>query len=165
MGLLGSADGPGSISLIQAVTVDGYHWMDHGQLREMLALPGPIATKLAAAIGWKVAGWIGAAAALLGILTPSLVLMLGFISSWPRSLHCRSDPWRQAYSRGAAGTLGGGFNSRELFLKSVGHGRRVCYGRSGGHPVPETVARARDFGFDGRRGIVLAGLMTEPCEH
>lgn len=81
VGILGYGGGPGSISLIQAVTVDGYHWMNNGQFSEMLAvgnaLPGPIATKLAAAVGWKVSGGVGAVAALLGIVAPSLILMLG----------------------------------------------------------------------------------------
>jgi chromate transporter len=39
-------------------------------------LPGPIATKMSFFIGYKVAGWIGAFSALLGLLWPSLVLMM-----------------------------------------------------------------------------------------
>lgn len=81
VGLLGYGGGPGSISLIQSIAVDGYHWMDNTQFAEMLAvgnaLPGPIATKLAASIGWQTAGPVGAIAALVGVVMPSLVLMLG----------------------------------------------------------------------------------------
>ncbi|RIV25705.1 chromate transporter [Alicyclobacillaceae bacterium I2511] len=81
VGILGYGGGPGSISLIQAISVNGYHWMDNAQFSEMLAignaLPGPIATKLAAAIGWRVGGAIGALMALIGIVGPSLILMLG----------------------------------------------------------------------------------------
>lgn len=81
VGILGYGGGPGSISLIQSIAVDGYHWMDNGQFAEMLAvgnaLPGPIATKLAASIGWQTAGALGAIAALAGVVLPSLVLMLG----------------------------------------------------------------------------------------
>lgn len=81
VGILGYGGGPGSISLIQSVAVDGYHWMDKAQFAEILAvgnaLPGPIATKLAASIGWQTAGPIGALAALSGVVLPSLVLMLG----------------------------------------------------------------------------------------
>lgn len=81
VGIIGYGGGPGSISLIQSVAVDGYHWMDNSRFAEMLAignaLPGPIATKLAGAIGWQVGGALGAVAALLGVVLPSLVLMLG----------------------------------------------------------------------------------------
>lgn len=80
VGLLGYGGGPGSISLIQAVTVDGNHWLTNQQFVELLAvgnaLPGPIATKLAASIGYQVGGAAGTIAALLGIVLPSLVLML-----------------------------------------------------------------------------------------
>jgi chromate transporter len=81
VGILGYGGGPGSISLIQVVSVDGYHWLTNTQFAEILAignaLPGPIATKMAASIGWRTAGPAGAAAALLGVVLPSLVLMLG----------------------------------------------------------------------------------------
>ncbi len=81
VGILGYGGGPGSISLIQSVAVDGYHWMDNAQFSEVLAvgnaLPGPIATKLAASIGWQTAGPVGALAALAGVVLPSMVLMLG----------------------------------------------------------------------------------------
>ncbi|MCY0878364.1 MAG: chromate transporter [Firmicutes bacterium] len=81
VGILGYGGGPGSISLIQVVTVDGNHWMSNQQFAEMLAvgnaLPGPIATKLAASIGYQVGGPVGAVAALAGVVLPSLVLMLG----------------------------------------------------------------------------------------
>ena len=81
VGILGYGGGPGSIGLIQVVTVDGNHWMTNQQFAEMLAvgnaLPGPIATKLAASIGYQVGGPMGAVAALLGVIVPSLVLMLG----------------------------------------------------------------------------------------
>lgn len=81
VGILGYGGGPGSLSLIQAVAVDGYHWVTVGQFGELLAignaLPGPIATKMAASIGWRVGGAVGAGAALIGVVGPSLVLMLG----------------------------------------------------------------------------------------
>ena len=81
VGILGYGGGPGSIGIIQAVTVDGNHWMTNAQFAEMLAvgnaLPGPIATKLAASVGYQTGGAMGAVAALLGVVLPSLVLMLG----------------------------------------------------------------------------------------
>lgn len=81
VGILGFGGGPASISLVQVTSVDTYHWMTNQKFAEMLAvgnaLPGPIATKMAAAIGYQVGGPIGAVAALLGTILPSLVLMLG----------------------------------------------------------------------------------------
>lgn len=81
IGILGYGGGPGSISLIQSVSVDGYHWLDNNRFAEMLAignsLPGPIATKLAGVIGWQTGGFVGAAMALMGVVLPSLLLMLG----------------------------------------------------------------------------------------
>lgn len=101
VGILGYGGGPGSIGLIQAVTVDGNHWMTSQQFAEMLAvgnaLPGPIATKLAASIGYQVGGAMGAVAALLGVVLPSLVLMLGL---YRVLLIYRSNPYVAGLIRG-----------------------------------------------------------------
>jgi chromate transporter len=101
VGLLGFGGGPGSISLIQVVAVDGYRWVTNGQFAELLAvgnaLPGPIATKMAAAIGWRTAGPGGALAALAGVVLPSLILMIGFyqlLRQW------QSNPYVQGLIRG-----------------------------------------------------------------
>lgn len=101
VGILGYGGGPGSVGLIQAVSVNGYHWLTNDGFAQMLAignaLPGPIATKLAAAIGWRVGGPVGAAAALVGVVLPSLVLMLGLyqlLMSW------RSNPYVAGLIRG-----------------------------------------------------------------
>lgn len=101
VGLLGYGGGPGSISLIQAISVDSYHWLTNEQFAQMLAignaLPGPIATKLAATIGWQTAGVGGAVAALLGIVLPSLVLMLGL---YQILMAYRSNPYVAGLIRG-----------------------------------------------------------------
>lgn len=101
VGILGYGGGPGSISLIQTVSVNSYHWMDNTQFAEMLAignsLPGPIATKLAAAIGWQVGGIVGAVSALAGVVLPSLVLMLGL---YQFMLANKSNPYIVGIIRG-----------------------------------------------------------------
>jgi chromate transporter len=101
VGLLGYGGGPGSISLIQVVAVDSYHWLDNTQFAEILAignaLPGPIATKMAASIGWRTAGPFGALAALLGVVLPSLVLMLGL---YQLLLAWRSNPYIEGLIQG-----------------------------------------------------------------
>jgi chromate transporter len=101
VGILGYGGGPGSISLMQAIAVSGYHWMDNTQFAEMLAignaLPGPIATKLSVAIGWRVAGPIGAVAALIGVVGPSVLLMLGL---YQVLLIYKSNPYVTGLIRG-----------------------------------------------------------------
>lgn len=101
VGILGYGGGPGSLSLIQAIAVDSYHWLDTSQFGEMLAignaLPGPIATKMAATIGWRIAGPTGAAAALIGVVLPSLVLMLG---GYQLLLTWRQNPYVEGLIRG-----------------------------------------------------------------
>lgn len=101
VGILGYGGGPGSISLIQVVTVDEYHWLTNSQFAEIMAignaLPGPIATKLAAAIGYQVAGPVGALAALVGVVGPSLVLMLGL---YQVLMIYRSNPYVMGLIRG-----------------------------------------------------------------
>lgn len=101
VGILGYGGGPGSISLIQVVTVDGNHWMTNSQFAEMLAignaLPGPIATKLAVSIGYQVAGPVGAVSALLGVVLPSIILML---SLYHVLLAYKSNPYVAGMIRG-----------------------------------------------------------------
>lgn len=101
VGILGYGGGPGSLSLIQAISVDEYHWLTNQRFAEMLAignaLPGPIATKMAATIGWRVGGLIGALAALLGVVVPSVILMLGL---YRLMLKYHSNPYVAGLIRG-----------------------------------------------------------------
>jgi chromate transporter len=80
VGILGFGGGPGSVGIIQAVTVDTNHWLTPDQFGAALAvgnsLPGPLATKMAAWIGYRVGGWGGLVAGVLGLILPSMVLML-----------------------------------------------------------------------------------------
>ena len=66
------------IPLMQAECV-GAGWVTDEQFLEGLAvgnaLPGPIATKMAIYVGWHESGLLGAAAALCGVVAPSVVLM------------------------------------------------------------------------------------------
>ncbi|RKD76464.1 chromate transporter [Sinobaca qinghaiensis] len=79
-GILGYGGGPASIPLIQHEVVERYEWMSVGEFSEVLAignaLPGPIATKMAAYIGYETGGVFGAAVALFATIAPSLILML-----------------------------------------------------------------------------------------
>jgi chromate transporter len=80
IGLVGYGGGPAMIPLIQEDVVEGNSWMTDEEFIDTLAmgntLPGPIATKMSFFVGYTVGGWVGAIAALTGLLLPSLVLMM-----------------------------------------------------------------------------------------
>ena len=80
IGVLGYGGGPAMIPLIREEVVDNQTWMTDADFTDTLAmgntLPGPIATKMSFFIGYKVGNWLGAFVALLGLLWPSLVLMM-----------------------------------------------------------------------------------------
>jgi chromate transporter len=71
--------GYAAVPLIQHVVVDGMHWLDLTAFRDGIALgqitPGPVFIT-ATFIGYKVAGFIGAFVATIGIFTPSLAAVI-----------------------------------------------------------------------------------------
>lgn len=77
--LLGYGGGPSIIPLYEDQVVNKHGWLSSEEFGQALAfgnaLPGPIATKLAAYIGFKVGGWLGAAAALAAVVLPTALLM------------------------------------------------------------------------------------------
>lgn len=81
--IIGYGGGPATIPLIEHEVVEKYGWMTKSEFSEVLALgnalPGPIATKMAAYIGYDVAGVFGAAIALFATVAPSVVLMLALL--------------------------------------------------------------------------------------
>lgn len=78
--MFGYGGGPAIIPFYQNEVVHRYGWMNTEEFGQALAfgntLPGPIATKLAAYIGYKVAGWGGAFAALTAVVVPTALLMV-----------------------------------------------------------------------------------------
>ncbi len=80
VGVFGFGGGPAMIPLIQAEVVDVHHWLSAEEFVDALALgnslPGPIATKMSAYVGYKLAGIPGSLAGVLGTVGPSAVLML-----------------------------------------------------------------------------------------
>lgn len=79
-GIFGFGGGPASIPLIQKEVVDNYKWMDNEEFGDILAigntLPGPIATKLAGYVGYRVSGWIGMINAIIATILPTILLMI-----------------------------------------------------------------------------------------
>ncbi len=81
VGLFGYGGGPSSVPLVEHEVVNVHRWMTGDEFVDTLAvgnsLPGPIIVKLAAFIGYREGGWLGALAALLGSSLPGIVGMLG----------------------------------------------------------------------------------------
>ncbi|WP_043929940.1 chromate transporter [Bacillus sp. EB01] len=80
VGMLGYGGGPSSIPLVQKEVVGRYKWMDGDEFGDVLALanalPGPIATKLAGYIGYRVAGLLGMINAVMATILPTIFLMI-----------------------------------------------------------------------------------------
>lgn len=78
--IFGFGGGPSVIPLIKQEVVNNYHWLSNEEFTDALAmgnsLPGPIATKMSAYVGYKIAGLPGAAAALAGTVIPTAIAML-----------------------------------------------------------------------------------------
>ena len=93
VGLFGFGGGPSMIPLIQEEVVSVRKWLTHEAFLDAFALgntlPGPIATKMSAYVGYKVIGWPGAVAALIGIALPTALLMIALLGLY---LRFRSHP-------------------------------------------------------------------------
>ncbi|MBD2844651.1 chromate transporter [Paenibacillus sp. IB182496] len=80
-GLVGYGGGPATIPLIRHEAVTRFKWMDDDEFGEVLAiantLPGPIATKLAAYLGYRLCGWPGGAVGVAAHIVPTGAAMIG----------------------------------------------------------------------------------------
>lgn len=85
-GMLGFGGGPAVIPLVYKEVVDTYKWMNDQEFSDVLALgnalPGPIITKMAGYIGYKVAGLWGMVTALIAVVIPTFILMLILLTSY-----------------------------------------------------------------------------------
>lgn len=91
-GILGYGGGPSIVPLIRYEAVTRYRWMSDEEFGEVLAiantLPGPIATKLAAYLGYREKGALGAAVGLVSHIAPTcaaMVLLYAFITFFSTS--------------------------------------------------------------------------------
>lgn len=79
-GLLGFGGGPSVIPLIRHEAVTRYHWLDDDEFGETLAiantLPGPIAVKMAAYLGYITKGWLGALVSVCAHILPTCLAMV-----------------------------------------------------------------------------------------
>ncbi|WP_377887993.1 chromate transporter [Alkalihalobacillus sp. R86527] len=85
VGMLGYGGGPGSIPLIHKEVVDKYKWVTAEEFGDILALgntlPGPIATKLAGYIGFRIKGFWGMINGVLATITPTIFLAILLLTS------------------------------------------------------------------------------------
>ncbi|WP_456273153.1 chromate transporter [Bacillus sp. AK031] len=80
VGILGYGGGPASIPLVHKEVVEKYKWLDDDDFADILALgnalPGPIATKMAGYIGWRVGGFLGMINAVFAVVIPTVLMMI-----------------------------------------------------------------------------------------
>ncbi|WP_449538028.1 chromate transporter [Ferdinandcohnia sp. Marseille-Q9671] len=107
VGMLGYGGGPSSIPLVHKEVVEKYKWMNDDEFSDVLALgntlPGPIATKMAGYIGYRVAGIVGMINAVLATIVPTILLMivlLTFLSS------LKDQPWVQGMTKAVIPVVG-----------------------------------------------------------
>ncbi|MDY0404987.1 chromate transporter [Virgibacillus sp. 179-BFC.A HS] len=99
--MLGYGGGLSAIPLMQKEVVERYSWMDDEAFSDILALtnalPGPVNTKMAGYIGWRLAGFWGMMNALLASFLPTAVLMILLLTV----LHAYKDkPWVEGMAKG-----------------------------------------------------------------
>lgn len=84
-GILGYGGGPSVIPLIRYEAVTRYKWVSDDEFGEILAianaLPGPIATKMAAYLGYKTKGVLGAIVAVLAHILPTSIAIIALLGS------------------------------------------------------------------------------------
>ncbi|MFY0544821.1 chromate transporter [Brevibacillus sp. H7] len=83
IGIFGYGGGPTMIPLFYTECVKKYKWVTEEEFTDNLALgnalPGPIATKMAAYVGYRVKGWSGALVANCAVVLPVVLLMIGLL--------------------------------------------------------------------------------------
>jgi chromate transporter len=79
-GILGFGGGPSAIPLVHLEVVKKFKWMDDEEFSDTLALantmPGPINTKMAGYIGYRVGGILGCIISLLATVVPTALMMI-----------------------------------------------------------------------------------------
>ncbi|HOV16102.1 MAG TPA: chromate transporter [Candidatus Cloacimonadota bacterium] len=80
IGLFSFGGGYAMLSLIQQEVVINHHWLSQQQMTDMIAIsqmtPGPIAINAATFVGYRQAGFWGSVFTTLGVILPSLIIML-----------------------------------------------------------------------------------------
>jgi chromate transporter len=100
-GLYGFGGGPSMIPILQNEVVVVHGWLTKEEFLDAYALgnalPGPIATKLSGYVGYKVAGWPGAMAGMLGMALPTVIAMVLLAALYFRY---KETPFVSSFMRG-----------------------------------------------------------------
>lgn len=107
VGMLGYGGGPASIPLVHKEVVEKYKWMSEDDFSDVLALantlPGPIATKMAGYIGYRVQGFMGMLNAVLATIIPTIILMIILLTSLAS---LKDQPWVQGMTQAVVPVVG-----------------------------------------------------------
>jgi chromate transporter len=102
LSLLGFGGGKGIIPQMHEDAVTQFHWVTSEQFAQFYAIgklvPGPT-TVFGALIGYRAAGYAGAAVAAIALFLPSSVLMMFVGAGWRRF---SGSPWKDVVSAGLA---------------------------------------------------------------
>jgi len=106
-GLLCFGGGPASIPFVHREVVSRYKWMNDEDFAEIVAisntLPGPINTKLAGYIGYRVGGIVGLIMALIGAVMPTSILMIIMMTTLR---HFSNEPWARGMAKAMKPVVG-----------------------------------------------------------
>ncbi|MCP8615899.1 chromate transporter [Salirhabdus salicampi] len=107
VGMLGYGGGPSSIPLVHKEVVEKYKWMNDDEFADVLALgnslPGPIATKMAGYIGYRVAGIFGMINAVLATIVPTIAIMILLLTSLT---FVKDEPWVAGMTKAVVPVVG-----------------------------------------------------------
>lgn len=88
IGLLGFGGGPSMIPLVHQEVVKRYAWMSDDEFADIFAigntLPGPIATKIAGTIGYRIGGLLGCINAVIAVVVPVVLAMIVLLGLFTR---------------------------------------------------------------------------------
>jgi len=105
--ILGYGGGPSSIPLVHKEVVEKYKWLNDEEFGDILALantlPGPINTKMAGYIGYRVGGILGLLNALVASIVPTIILMIIFLTSLSAYRH---KPWVAGMTKAVVPVVG-----------------------------------------------------------
>jgi len=147
--ILGYGGGPAIIPLVHQETVNVHGWLTDAEFAEILALgnaiPGPIAPKISAFIGFQQGGILGASIALFATIAPSLILMVFLMGVLKRYKDSPQVQRLSKYIRPTIAVLMGiitvqsfttGYNTMEIWhLIILGGVSLLCIGKFKVHPA------------------------------
>ena len=99
-GIIAYGGGPGAIPFVHKEVVVKYSWMNDDEFGDVVALantlPGPLATKIAGYIGYRVGGVLGCTLAVLATVIPTVLMMILLLTTLT---HFSDYPWVQGMTR------------------------------------------------------------------